>query len=36
MLVAWGCAAGTHDLYVRFAGGSGFLFNVDFWQFTTS
>jgi len=28
-------ATGTHDLYLRFAGGSGFLFNVNWWQFTT-
>jgi arabinoxylan arabinofuranohydrolase len=27
-------ATGTHDLYLRFAGGSGFLFNVNWWQFT--
>ncbi|MFC4614433.1 family 43 glycosylhydrolase [Cellulomonas algicola] len=26
-------ATGTHDLYLRFAGGSGTLFNVDWWQF---
>jgi hypothetical protein len=26
-------ATGTHDLYLRFAGGSGSLFNVDWWQF---
>lgn len=26
-------ASGTHDLYLRFAGGSGSLFNVDSWQF---
>ncbi|MDR7276578.1 glycoside hydrolase family 43 protein [Catenuloplanes atrovinosus] len=25
---------GTRDLYLRFAGGSGYLFNVDSWQFT--
>ncbi|MEO3930473.1 cellulose binding domain-containing protein [Micromonosporaceae bacterium B7E4] len=25
--------SGTHDLYLRFAGGSGNLFNVDWWQF---
>ncbi|MET9697257.1 family 43 glycosylhydrolase [Streptomyces sp. NPDC006529] len=29
-------ATGTHDLYLRFAGGSGFLFNVDWWQFSGS
>lgn len=27
-------ATGTHDLYLRFAGGSGYLFNVNWWQFT--
>jgi hypothetical protein len=27
-------ATGTHDLYLRFTGGSGSLFNVDRWQFT--
>lgn len=26
-------AAGTHDLFLRFTGGSGFLFNVNWWQF---
>jgi hypothetical protein len=26
-------ATGTRDLYLRFAGGSGHLFNVDWWQF---
>ncbi|HTI21830.1 MAG TPA: family 43 glycosylhydrolase [Kutzneria sp.] len=26
-------ATGTHDLYLRFAGGSGSLFNVNWWQF---
>ncbi len=26
-------ATGTHDLYLRFTGGSGFLFNVNWWQF---
>jgi arabinoxylan arabinofuranohydrolase len=25
---------GTQDLYLRFTGGSGFLFNVNWWQFT--
>ena len=24
---------GTHDVYFRFAGGTGFLFNVNWWQF---
>lgn len=28
-------ATGTHDLYLRFAGGSGYLFNLNWWQFTT-
>ncbi|AGL19116.1 glycoside hydrolase family 43 protein [Actinoplanes sp. N902-109] len=27
-------ASGTHDVYLRFTGGSGYLFNVDWWQFT--
>ncbi|GAA4965767.1 glycoside hydrolase family 43 protein [Actinoplanes utahensis] len=26
-------ATGTRDLYLRFTGGSGYLFNVDWWQF---
>jgi arabinoxylan arabinofuranohydrolase len=26
-------ATGTHDLYLRFTGGTGFLFNVNWWQF---
>jgi arabinoxylan arabinofuranohydrolase len=26
-------ATGTHDLFLRFAGGSGSLFNVNWWQF---
>jgi arabinoxylan arabinofuranohydrolase len=26
-------ATGTQDLYLRFTGGSGYLFNVDGWQF---
>jgi hypothetical protein len=25
---------GTQDLYLRFTGGSGYLFNVNWWQFT--
>ena len=25
--------SGTQDLYLRFTGGSGFLFNVNWWQF---
>ncbi|GAA1805414.1 hypothetical protein GCM10009682_29050 [Luedemannella flava] len=27
-------ATGTHDLYLRFTGGSGNLFNLNYWQFT--
>ena len=27
-------ATGTHDLYLRFTGGSGSLFNIDYWRFT--
>jgi hypothetical protein len=27
-------ATGTHDLYLRFTGGGGSLFNVNWWQFT--
>jgi arabinoxylan arabinofuranohydrolase len=27
-------AVGEHDLFLVFAGGASFLFNVDFWQFT--
>lgn len=27
-------ATGTHDLYLRFTGGSGYLFNMNWWQFT--
>jgi arabinoxylan arabinofuranohydrolase len=27
-------ATGTQDLYLRFTGGSGYLFNVNWWQFT--
>ncbi|WP_155340974.1 family 43 glycosylhydrolase [Acrocarpospora corrugata] len=26
-------ATGTRDLYLRFAGGGGYLFNVNWWQF---
>ncbi|WP_436531539.1 glycoside hydrolase family 43 protein [Actinoplanes sp. HUAS TT8] len=26
-------ATGTRDLYLRFTGGSGYLFNIDWWQF---
>ena len=25
--------SGQHDLYMKFTGGSGFLFNVDWWKF---
>ncbi|THV36403.1 glycoside hydrolase family 43 protein [Glycomyces buryatensis] len=28
-------ATGTQDLYLRFTGGSGYLFNVNWWQFAT-
>ncbi len=28
-----GGATGTHDVYFEFTGGSGYLFNVDWWQF---
>ncbi|MFG1949381.1 family 43 glycosylhydrolase [Nonomuraea sp. NPDC048826] len=29
-------ATGTRDLYLRFAGGSGYLLNLDWWRFTPS
>lgn len=29
-------ATGVHDLYLRFAGSDGYLFNVDWWQFRES
>jgi arabinoxylan arabinofuranohydrolase len=29
-------ATGTHDLYLRFTGGSGNLFNVNWWQFNAA
>jgi hypothetical protein len=29
-------ATGTQDLYLRFAGGSGYLFNVNWWQFNAA
>nr|WP_239561966.1 family 43 glycosylhydrolase [Micromonospora luteifusca] len=29
-------ATGTHDLYLRFAGGSGTLLNINWWQFNGS
>ncbi|WP_437283508.1 glycoside hydrolase family 43 protein [Sorangium sp. So ce375] len=28
-------ATGIHDLYLKFTGGSGFLFNVNWWKFTS-
>ncbi|WBB71882.1 family 43 glycosylhydrolase [Micromonospora sp. WMMD1128] len=28
-------ATGTHDLYLRFTGGSGSLFNIDHWRFSS-
>jgi arabinoxylan arabinofuranohydrolase len=31
---AVGGATGTKDLYLKFTGGSGYLFNVGYWQFT--
>ncbi len=27
-------ATGTHDLYLKFTGGSGYLLNANWWQFT--
>lgn len=29
-------AEGEHDVYFRYSGGDGFLFNVDWWQFGSS
>lgn len=29
-------ATGKHDLFLRFTGGDGYLFNVDWWRFTGS
>ncbi|KAB8139694.1 family 43 glycosylhydrolase [Chloroflexia bacterium SDU3-3] len=29
-------ATGTHDLYLRFTGGSGFLLNINWWRFNGS
>jgi hypothetical protein len=29
-------ASGVHDLYFKFTGGSGFLFNVNWWKFAGS
>lgn len=29
-------ATGTHDLYLRFTGGSGFLLNLNWWKFNSS
>ena len=26
-------ATGVHDLYLRFTGGSGYLFNINWWKF---
>ncbi len=26
-------AVGIHDLYLKFTGGSGYLFNINWWQF---
>ncbi len=26
-------AKGTHDLYMKFVGGDGYLFNIDWWRF---
>lgn len=28
-------AQGVHDLYLKFTGGDGYLFNVDWWKFTS-
>jgi arabinoxylan arabinofuranohydrolase len=28
-------ATGIHDLYLKFTGGSGYLFNVNWWKFST-
>jgi enterochelin esterase-like enzyme/regulation of enolase protein 1 (concanavalin A-like superfamily) len=29
-------AAGIHDLYVKFTGGSGYLFNINWWKFNAT
>lgn len=29
-------ATGTHDLYLKFTGGGGYLFNVNWWQFNAA
>jgi arabinoxylan arabinofuranohydrolase len=29
-------ATGVHDLYLKFTGGSGYLFNFDWWKFKTA
>lgn len=29
-------ASGTHDLYLKFTGGSGYLFNLNWWKFSAS
>lgn len=30
-----GTVTGLHNLYLRFSGGSGYLFNVDWWRFNS-
>jgi hypothetical protein len=29
-------ASGKHDLYLKFTGGSGYLFNLNWWKFGTA
>ncbi|MFZ5986644.1 MAG: family 43 glycosylhydrolase [Bacillota bacterium] len=29
-------AKGAHDLYLKFTGGSGYLFNINWWKFSTA
>lgn len=29
-------ATGKHDLYLKFTGGSGYLFNINWWRFTNA
>ncbi|WP_010243045.1 carbohydrate-binding protein [Acetivibrio cellulolyticus] len=29
-------AKGTHDLYLKFTGGSGYLYNVNWWEFSAA
>jgi hypothetical protein len=29
-------ASGVHDLYLKFTGGSGYLFNVNWWKFNST